>query len=184
VSFTTRATKLTFGLAAEEPDQYIGGSRAVPQSSCRPPIPACPAPSLTRQLSNPYAGPQLTPDFIAKIAFDPSSRFHAEVAGIVSTFKILNTANLALGQTNTKAGGGIQVGSTVEIFKGFRLISTNFWSDGEGRYLFGQAPDRGVNANRHLSLLHSGGTVDGFEARAGKFLLFAYYGGIYIDATW
>ena len=28
-----------------------------------------------------------------------------------------------------------------EIFKGFRLITTNFWSDGEGRYLFGQAPD-------------------------------------------
>ena len=31
-----------------------------------------------------------------------------------------------------------------------------------------------------MSLMHSGGTVDGFEARAGKWLLFGYYGGIYI----
>ncbi len=28
--------------------------------------------------------------------------------------------------------------------------------------------------------MHSGGTVDGFEARTGKFLWYAYYGGIYI----
>ena len=67
-----------------------------------------------------------------------------------------------------------------EIFKGFRLITTNFWGDGEGRYLFGQAPDLVLNANGNISLLHAGGTVDGFEARAGKFLLFGYYGGIYI----
>ena len=38
-----------------------------------------------------------------------------------------------------------------------------------------------VNATGNFNLLHAGGTVDGFEARAGKFLLFAYYGGIYID---
>ncbi len=37
-----------------------------------------------------------------------------------------------------------------------------------------------MTANGTLSLLHAGGTVDGFEARAGKLLLFAYYGGIYI----
>ena len=67
-----------------------------------------------------------------------------------------------------------------EIFKGFRLITTNFWGDGEGRYLFGQAPDVLLNANGNLSALHAGGTVDGFEARVSKFLLFAYYGGIYI----
>src|SRR5208337_1197648 len=126
------------------------------------------------------AAPQLAPDFIAKIAFDPVSRFHAEVAGIVSTFKIVNPAGLSAATYNTKAGGGIQFGMNAEIFKGFRLITTNFWSDGEGRYLFGQAPDLVVNANSTLSLLHAGGTVDGFEARAGKFLLFGYYGGIYI----
>jgi hypothetical protein len=182
--------KLTFGFAAEEPDQYIGGSGGGSAIT----LPAAYTGLSGTQLdqnnfANPYAGPQLTPDFIGKIAFDPSSRFHAEVAGIVSTIKILNTANISAGQTSTKADGGIQAGFNAEIFPGFRLITTNFWSDGEGRYLFGQAPDVVVNANGTLSPLHSGGTVDGFEARMGRLLLFGYYGGIYvgrnvvIDAT-
>jgi hypothetical protein len=174
---------VTFGLAAEEPDQYIGGSSG--GSSIV--LPAAYTALAGTQLdnatfSNPYAGPQLTPDFIAKIAIDPSSRFHAEVAGIVSTFKTVNPASLTTGTTvtNSKAGGGIQAGLNAEIFPGFRLITTNFWSDGDGRYLFGQAPDVVLNANGTLSLLHSGGTVDGFEARMGRLLLFAYYGGIYV----
>jgi len=174
--------KLTFGLSAEEPDQYLGGSGGGSTAV----LPAAYTGLSGTQLdannfTNLYAGPQVTPDFIGKIAVDPSSRFHAEVAGIVSTFKILNTANISAGITNTKAGGGIQVGLNGEIFKGVRLISTNFWGDGEGRYLFGQAPDVVVNASGNFNLLHAGGTVDGFEARAGRFLLFGYYGGIYID---
>jgi hypothetical protein len=173
--------KVTFGLAAEESDQYIGGSSG--GSSIV--LPAAYTALAGTQLdngtySNPYAGPQLTPDFIAKIAVDPTSRFHAEVAGVLSTFKTVNIANLTLDQTNTKTGGGVQAGLNFEIFPGFRLITTNFWGDGEGRYLFGQAPDVVVNANNTLSLLHAGGTVDGFEARMGRLLLFAYYGGIYI----
>ena len=37
-----------------------------------------------------------------------------------------------------------------------------------------------MNANSTISLLHAGGTVDGFEARLGSWLWYAYYGGIYI----
>jgi hypothetical protein len=174
--------KLTFGLSAEEPDQYLGGSGGGSTAVLPAAYTALSGTQLdANNFSQPYNGPQLTPDFIGKIAVDPSSRFHAEVAGIVSTFKLLNTANIPAGQTFTKAGGGIQVGLNAEIFKGFRLISTNFWGDGEGRYLFGQAPDVVVNASGNFNLLHAGGTVDGFEARAGKILLFGYYGGIYID---
>jgi hypothetical protein len=172
--------KVTFGFSAENPDQYIGGSGG--GSSIV--LPAAYTGLSGTQLDGAninFSAPQLTPDFIAKIAIDPSSRFHAEVGGVVSTFKILNTANLALGDTTTKAGGGILFGMNGEIFKGFRLITTNFWSDGEGRYLFGQAPDLVVTAQANLSLIHAGGTVDGFESRFGKWLLFAYYGGIYID---
>ena len=170
---------VTFGLSIENPDQYIGGSSGGGTIV----LPAAYTGLSGTQLdaaSLVNSAPQLTPDIIAKVAFDPTSRFHAEVGGIVSTFKILNTANLALGQTNTKAGGGVLFSMNGEIFKGFRLITTNFWGDGEGRYLFGQAPDLVVNANATMSLLHAGGTVDGVEAKVGKFLFFAYYGGIYI----
>jgi len=168
-------------LSAEEPDQYMGGSGGGSAIVLPAAYTALSGTQLdNNNFTNPYQGPQLTPDFIAKIAVDPTSRFHAEVAGVLSTFKTVNIANLTLDQTNTKTGGGIQAGLNFEIFKGFRLITTNFWGDGEGRYLFGQAPDVVVNANNTMSLLHAGGTVDGFEARMGRLLLFAYYGGIYI----
>jgi hypothetical protein len=68
----------------------------------------------------------------------------------------------------------------VEIFKGLRLLTNNFWSDGGGRYIFGQAPDLVANANGSISLLHSGSTVTGFEYTNKNTLIFAYYGGIMI----
>jgi hypothetical protein len=183
------SNKVTFGFSAENPDQYIGGSAG--GSGITLPSATALAGLAGSQLDNAQnigagntvlAAPTLHPDFIAKIAFDPSSRFHAEVAGIERTFKILNPTNLALGQYSTKAGGGVQVGLNAEIVKDFRLITTNYWSDGGGRYLFGQAPDVIVRSDASLSTVHSGGTVDGFEWRTWKnnLLLYGYYGGIYI----
>ena len=37
------------------------------------------------------------------------------------------------------------------MVKNFRLITNNFWSDGGGRYLFGQAPDLVVRADGSVS---------------------------------
>ena len=178
--------KVTLGFSAENPDQYAGGSGG--GSTFTPPTAL--AGIVGTQLdnapniSNPntvLAIPTVHPDFIAKIAFDPGSRLHFDIAGIERTFKLVNPNTLALGQYSTKAGGGIQVGLNGEIVKNFRLISTNYWSDGGGRYLFGQAPDAIVRANATLSLIHAGGTVDGFEARIKNVLLYGYYGGIYIQ---
>lgn len=176
--------KAVWGFSAEESDPYIGGSSGASSVTLPSAYSALTGTQLDAgNISNPYNLPQLTPDFITKFAIDPSSKFHAEVAGVLSTFKTINpnSPGLQLGQTSTKAGGGIQVGINGEIFKGLRLFTTNFWSDGDGRYLFGTAPDLIVNANGSLSLLHAGGTVDGFEARVHpKLLLFAYYGGVYV----
>jgi hypothetical protein len=178
--------KVTFGFSAENPDQYIGGSGGGSTIVLPAAFTALAgtqldnAPNINSGFNTVLGVPTLHPDFIAKLAFDPTSRFHAEVTGIERTFKVINPNNLAVGQYFTKAGGGVQVGLNGEIFKNFRLITTNYWSDGGGRYLFGQAPDLIVRANGDLSLVHAGGTVDGFEARIKNTLLFAYYGGIYI----
>ena len=172
--------KAVWGFSAENPDQYIGGYGGEGAITLPTALTGLAGTQLD-QANLVFAAPQLTPDFITKFAWDPSSRFHAEVGGVLSTFKILNNpSNLSNAQYTTSAGGGVLFGMNGEIFKGFRLITTNFWGDGEGRYLFGQAPDLVVGANGNISLMHSGGTVDGFEARTGKFLWFGYYGGVYI----
>jgi hypothetical protein len=131
------------------------------------------------------AQPTLTPDFIAKVAFDPSSRFHFDITGIVSTFRTTNIAAVngtpAFNAHYTTEGAGLQFGANAALLKNFRLITTNYWTDGDGRYLFGQAPDLIVRANGSLSPVKAGGTVDGFETTVGHTLFYGYYGGIFID---
>ena len=59
-------------------------------------------------------------------------------------------------------------------------MTNNFWSDGGGRYIFGQAPDLIARANGSISLIHSSSTVSGFEYTYKNTNLFAYYGGLYV----
>jgi len=178
--------KLTFGFSVEQPDQYIGGSAGGSGIT----LPSNRAGLAGAQLDNAQnisAGsyltqPTVTPDFIAKVAFD-LPRLHFEVGGIESNFKTASTSNLTgpfYTAHHTTQGAGLLVGLNVAVLKNLRLISTNFFSNGEGRYLFGQAPDVIVRANGDLSPVRADGTIDGFEATVKNTLFYAYYGGIYI----
>jgi hypothetical protein len=167
---------VTAGFSVENPNQYAGGQAGSPQIT----PPTALAGFLGTQLDNASSSflstPNLTPDFIAKVAVDPSSRFHGEIAGILRTFK---TYNLTTNQSFTKTGGGVSVNANVELVKSFRLVTNNYWSDGGGRYLFGTVPDVILRADGSVSPIYAGGTVDGFEWSIKNTLLYAYYGGIY-----
>jgi hypothetical protein len=175
-------SKVTFGLSAEQGDQYIGGSAGGSAITLPTALAGLASTQLDQGQNVTLAGylgtPTVAPDFIAKVAFDPNSRLHIDLAGIETNFKTVNPTNLT--QHFTKTGGGVELGINAEVFRNFRLISTNFWSDGAGRYLFGQAPDLIVRADGNLSLVHAGSTIEGFEARVKNTLLYAYYSGIYI----
>lgn len=197
--------KVALGFSVEQPDNYMGGSAGGSAAV----LPAALTGLATTQLDN-GAGlssspagsylstPTLMPDFLAKLAFDPNSRFHFEVGGVVSAFELALNQNATTGAVSIAApynlhpkteGAGLLAGFNVGLTQNLRVISTNFWNLGEGRYLFGQAPDVIVNANGSLSALHSAATIDGLEATIKNTLLYAYYGGIYlgrdvvIDAT-
>jgi hypothetical protein len=176
--------KVTFGFSVEQPDQYIGGSAGGSGIT----LPSALSTLTSTQLDAGanigtgagYLGqPGYTPDFIAKVALD-FSRVHFEVAGIESNFK--TTSLSAPWVSHTTQGAGLEVGFNVAVTKNVRLISNNFLSDGEGRYLFGQAPNLIVRADGSLSAVHSSSTIEGFEARMNKnnLLLYGYYSGIYI----
>jgi hypothetical protein len=171
------SSTVTAGLSLENPDQYIGGSAGGPTVT----LPAGALSGLggseVDNASNVLNTPNLHPDIIAKIAYDPGSRFHAELAGIERTFRIWNSATNTY---STKVGAGLQFGANVEVVKNVRLITTNYWSAGGGRYLFGQAPDFIIRANGDISPIKSGGSVDGLEWTVKNTLLYTYYGGIYV----
>jgi hypothetical protein len=172
--------KVAMGVSVENPNQYIGGSAG--GSGITLPAASSPANTAGTQLDNTSGGflstPNLTPDLIGKIAVDPSTKFHIEMAGLVRTFKIWNSASNGY---SSVAGGGGAVNGNFEPIRGVRLITNNFYGSGGGRYLFGQAPDVVVGADGTLRTITSGGFVEGLEVVRKNWLWYTYYGNIYID---
>jgi hypothetical protein len=171
--------KAAFALALENSEPYVGGANGGSVIVA----PTAIAGILGTQVNNGtsvISASALNPDIIAKLALDPSDKFHVEFVGMESTNRIANPASTPAFQTDAKAGAGGAINFNFQLFKNFRLIDNNYWSAGGGRYIFGQAPDFIIRPNGNLSLVHSASTVAGFEAQAGKTLLFAYYGGVYI----
>jgi hypothetical protein len=180
--------KAALAFAIDSPDQYAGGSSGGGTIT------------LPTGLATPYAGeldfgassggiatPNVAPDFIAKLALDPNKHVHFEIGGVERNFKVYNPGAAASG-TNpavpagsfSAEGGGGFVNLHVEPIKGVRLLTNNYWSDGGGRYIFGQAPDLIAHADGSISLVHSGSTASGIEITHKKTLLYGYYSGIYI----
>jgi hypothetical protein len=180
--------KVAFAIALENSEPYVGGGNGGSGAV----LPAAISTTATTGTIGSVIGGQinngssvisaaaLMPDIIAKLAFDPSSRAHIEIAGVEITNKIAYPATGGVFPTNTKAGGGGSVNFNFEVVKNFRFIGNTFYSNGGGRYIFGQAPDFIIRSNGTASLVHSASTVGGFEAIAGKTLFYAYYGGVYI----
>ncbi len=173
-------SKIALAVALDNPEQYIGGSAGAGQIV----LPANLATAYAGQLSNggtTLGTPNMHPDIIAKIAFDPKlpngNDFHFELGVVERTFR---TFNPLTGQKYTAAGGGVQANLNFELAKGFRFLTNNFWSDGGGRYIFGQAPDLVIREDGSPSLVHAYSTVTGFELTHRNFMGFAYYGGTYI----
>ncbi len=176
------SSSVTMGIGFENAEQYIGGSAGggavVLPTALVTPI------TGGNQVNNGNTtlnAPNLHPDIIAKIAFDPKTppghALHFEVAALESTFKDYNTLT---GAHYTKPGGGISANLNFELFRNFRLITNNYYSDGGGRYLFGQAPDLVIKGNGDIGLVHASSTLSGFELTHKNTLLYGYYGGIYI----
>jgi uncharacterized coiled-coil protein SlyX len=167
--------RFAWGLAMENPEQYIGGGVVLPAG-----LPASFAPEFNAG-ANTLATPNYTPDFQSKMAFD-GKHAHLEIAGLLRTFHDFVPGTP--GKTNTAIGVGGEINSNFEIAPGFRLIENAYWSDGGGRYIGNTgAPDVIVRPDGGISPVHSASTVDGLEWTLSghkNTLLYAYYGGAYI----
>ncbi len=178
--------KVAFGVALENSEPYVGGGNGGSGAVLPAWVGAANATSgavLGGQINNGssvISAAALHPDILAKLAFDPNSRVHFEVAGVEITNKVADPATTPAFQSFTKAGGGGSVNLNIGITKNFHLLTNNFYGSGAGRYIFGQAPDFILRSNGSISLVHSGSTVTGFEANVGKTLFYGYYGGVFI----
>lgn len=173
-------TKIAWAFAAEDPDQYIGGSCGGGISTLPSNLPAAMATQVNAGANN-YATPGLIPDLITKVAFDPSSRVHMEVAGILSTTKTYNPASF---QSYTTEAGGFEANSNFQVLKRLRVIENLTFGKGIGRYFLGQGPDVILYPDGAPANVKAGATVDGVEFQAAKnTALYSYYGGVYYGRT-
>ncbi len=180
---------LAFGVSLENPQQYIGGSGGLSGTAVALPAATALSGLAGTQLnngSNTYTAANLHPDIIFKAAYDGhvgnDQILHVEAAGIVRSFKDAFPVGTPVSYNSaTATAGSGEVNANLEVAKGFRLIANTFFGSGNGRYVFGLAPDVIVRADGSLSPIHTYSTVDGFELTVKKnTLIDAYYGGIYV----
>ena len=168
--------KVHWGFALENSDQYFGGSGGGGTPLLPSALTTAYAAEVDNSGTNDKAIPNVAPDVISKLVIEPTSMVHFEIGGVEGQTKLFNqTTNKKF----TKTGGGGFINLNVGP-KNFKVISNNFWNDGEGRFIFGLAPDFIVRSDGSPSLVHSGSTTDGIEVRVKKTQLYAYYGGTYV----
>jgi hypothetical protein len=135
-------------------------------------------------VANNPATPNLMPDIVAKVAFDPKRgplHQHVEFGGVIDAVRTYDpTAKVH----ETAVGGAFTAGFNFELVKNFHFVVNGTYGDGTGRYLFALAPDFIINRNAagdyHPSLVHSGGGVVGFEYQINpKTMFYGYYGGVW-----
>lgn len=172
--------KVAWGVELTNSEPYVGGGNGGSAITA----PTCCSGLLGSQINNGssvISAAAVAPDIISKVAFDPTRKFHLEIAGVLIANKISNPATTPAYQTFSNVGGGGSINLNFQLVKNVRLITNNFWSDGGGRYIFGQAPDFIIRSNGSLSNVHSGSTVSGLEITLKNTLLYTYYGGVYIQ---
>ena len=168
------------GVSVENSEPYIGGSAGAPQAT----LPGGGAGPFTGQVDNGssnFSAPGFTPDVIAKAAYDSradGNGLHLEVAALGSTFRAFNPATNV---TNHATGGGLSLNGNAVVAPGLRLLASSFWGDGGGRYFFGMAPDLVIRNTGQVSPVRASGGIAGLEYQVNpSYLLYGYYGGVYI----
>ena len=102
-------------------------------------------------------------DWIAKITFDPkagSRSMHFAVAGLMNRFSFYNSIN---NRYFSITGGGVALNALLETARHLTTVTSNFYTNDGGDFIFGEAPDLIIQATGAPSLLPAASTVDGLE---------------------
>jgi hypothetical protein len=172
--------RIALGVSFESGQAYGGGSAGTGAIK----LPTALAPDYSGQVELGTGGlsvPNSHLDIVGKAAVDAGSTahpVHLELAGMTNQVAFYNPVS---GQRFSSRGGGVSLNASVDPVKGLTVLAANYYSDGGGRFIFGEAPTLIIQGNGAPSLIHSMSTLDGLEYQAPLSLRFwSYYGGTYI----
>jgi len=163
---------IAWAFGMENQQQYVGGSSGG-GSIVLPSNLSSSVAGETNSGATSFSAPGVRPDLLSKLAFDPTSAFHTELAGVWGVEK---TYNPATSNNYSRANGGVSFNNNLTLWKGFRVIENATYGQGIGRYFFGQGPDFVINSDASPTNIKAAATLDGIEYTIGKTVLYAYYG--------
>ncbi|MDR3723978.1 MAG: hypothetical protein P4K83_05755 [Terracidiphilus sp.] len=176
IRFVYHASPLiSAGVSIENPEQFAGSAVTFPSLFSNTELDI----NSSSGSGGATATPNLHPDIVAKLTFDKTvaGRFwHAGVAGLLTSTRIVTPASVTktVAAKDSREGAGVIGNLNLELFHGFRLISTSYWSDGGARYMGGMGPGAVVLQNGtatspfSAALIHSGSGIGGFEWAVSK----------------
>ncbi len=172
---------IALAVSFESGSTYVGGSGGAGAIT----LPSALAPTYFNQVDSGSGGvgvPNPHSDLIAKIALDPKisgHSMHVEVAGLLNQFSFFNPLT---SQRFSVTGGGVSLNAGIDITKKVTVLSSNYYSNGGGRFIYGEAPALVIQGDGAPSLMHSMSTLDGVEYQVRpRFKLWTYYGGTYVS---
>jgi hypothetical protein len=154
----------------ENPEQQIFGSVVT--------LPLCCDKELETQYNtgdDELKAPNLGPDYVTRVAWDPTEVFHVDAGGVVRQFRhILSPFEQAFHKT----GGGASI-NLISSVKGTRLLLQTSWGSGMGRYIGGLVPDVVFRSDSTISPIRTWSWVGGVERKIKDWEFSGYYSGLY-----
>jgi hypothetical protein len=125
--------------------------------------------------------PNLMPDFVSRVAFNPVKAFHVDVGGVLRVFR---HHLMQFDKDFRSAGGGISINSRLNPAAATKLMLQWAHGPGLGRYLGGMVPDVTIRANGEIDPIDAGSWMTGIEQKVTKSLtLSGYYSGVFAEES-
>jgi len=168
------SSRISWAMSVENPEQQLGRGLVT--------LPRCCASDIDAQYNtggDELKVPNLMPDIVSRVAFNPVKPLHVDVGGVFRVFR----HTIAPYDDDFKAvGGGANINARVNVTSSTKLLAQSAFGSGLGRYIGGLAPDVAFRRDGSISTIGTMSWVGGVEQTLSPRLsLGGYYSGVNTD---
>ena len=168
------STRINWAVSVENPEQQLGKGLVT--------LPDCCASDIDAQYNtgaDELKAPNLMPDIVTRVAFNPITPLHVDVGGVIRTFR----HTVAPYDDDFKAaGGGASINAGFNVTASTRLLMQTAFGSGLGRYIGGLVPDVAFRRDGSISAIGTTSWVGGVEQKISPRLsVGGYYSGVNTD---
>ena len=168
------STAINWAVSIENPEQQLGKELVT--------LPQCCATDIDAQYntgSDELKVPNLIPDIVTRVAFNPHKAVHVGIGGVVRVFR--HTVS-PYDEDFKEVGGGTSINARFNVTAGTKLLLQSAFGSGLGRYVGGLVSDVAFRRDGSISTIGTTSWVGGVEQRVSERVsLGGYYSGVDAD---